>query len=65
MYIFGQGIDNADYAEAMRYFRMSAEAGSVEGQSNVGLMYYSGRGMKSIEHLRSILFFSPNILVVW
>jgi hypothetical protein len=45
MYIFGQGIDNADYAEAIRYFRLSAECGSVEGQSNVGLMYYSGRGM--------------------
>lgn len=44
MYENGRGVV-ADYAEAVKWYRKSAEQGSVFGQSNLAFMYLSGRGV--------------------
>ena len=44
MYQEGQGVPQ-DYAEAVRWYRKSAEQGDVKGQSALGLMYERGQGV--------------------
>ena len=40
----GEGVPQ-DYAEAMKWYRLSADQGVAEAQTNLGLMYYHGSGM--------------------
>ncbi|TAE99434.1 MAG: sel1 repeat family protein, partial [Runella slithyformis] len=40
----GYGV-NQDYAEAVKWFRKSAEQGNANGQSNLEAMYYIGKGV--------------------
>jgi TPR repeat protein len=35
-----------DYAEAVKWYRKAAEQGDVKAQSNLGVMYASGQGVK-------------------
>jgi len=37
--------EDRDYREAVRWFRMAAEAGSPQGQYHLGQMYHMGRGV--------------------
>ena len=43
MYYNGQGIPQ-DYAEAMKWERLSAEQGYAPAQCTLGWMYHEGRG---------------------
>ena len=40
------GVDRLAIISAYRYFRAAAEGGLTEGQTNVGTMYFNGRGTK-------------------
>jgi TPR repeat protein len=42
---FGQGVDK-DYSRALRYFAQAAEQGWVDGQLQLGKMYYHGLGVR-------------------
>jgi TPR repeat protein len=44
MYAFGQGVPQ-DFAEAVKWFRRSAEQAEAVAQFNLGLSYESGRGV--------------------
>jgi TPR repeat protein len=47
--------DRRDFDEALRYFKLSAEAGNMNAQSNIGLMYFKGEGnmmFNSFSHCR-------------
>lgn len=44
MYRNGYGVTK-DYAEALKWYRMSAEQGSVMGCYNLGWMYEHGEGV--------------------
>ena len=44
MYAFGQGVDK-DYAEALQWFRKSAEQGVPQAQFNLGVFYENGYGL--------------------
>jgi uncharacterized protein len=40
-YVTGQGVQQ-DYKEAFKWYRLSAEQGYANAQSDLGLMYYHG-----------------------
>ena len=40
MYLYGKGVKQ-DYAKAFKLFTLAAEQGWVDGQLNLGHMYYS------------------------
>ncbi len=44
MYQFGRGVSQ-DYAEAVRWYRKSAEQGNATAQCNLGYMYEKGQGV--------------------
>src|SRR5262245_47601679 len=44
MYAKGQGVPQ-NYAEALKWFRLSAAQGNAAAQYNLGLVYDSGRGV--------------------
>jgi TPR repeat protein len=44
MYFNGNGVPKDD-AEAARWFRLAAEQGRADTQSNLGLMYANGQGV--------------------
>ena len=44
MYYEGQGVTQ-DYKAAVRWYRLAAEQGLAEAQSNLGFMYGKGRGV--------------------
>jgi uncharacterized protein len=44
MYGFGRGVPQDD-AEAVRWYRKSAEQGHPQAQYNLGYMYYYGYGV--------------------
>ena len=44
MYRNGYGVSQ-DYAEAVKWYRKSAEQGYASGQSNLGHMYENGLGV--------------------
>ena len=35
-----------DYAEAVKWYRKAAEQGEANAQSNLGVMYYNGHGVR-------------------
>jgi TPR repeat protein len=43
-YAQGLGVVQ-DYAEALKWYRLAAQQGSADAQSNLGLMYYNGQGV--------------------
>ena len=45
MYYWGYGVER-DYAEALRWYRKSADQGDATAQNNLGKMYYWGDGVK-------------------
>lgn len=48
-YQFGKNGYSKDYAEAVRYYRMAAEAGHAVAQNNLGQMYNMGWGVAKNE----------------
>ncbi len=40
MYMYGKGVTQ-DYTKAFKYFSMAADQGWVDGQLQLGIMYYS------------------------
>ena len=44
MYANGKGVPEDD-AEAVRWYRMAAEQSNASAQYNLGVMYYTGRGV--------------------
>jgi uncharacterized protein len=44
MYASGQGVPQ-DYAEAVKWYRLSAAQGDAMAQSNLGVMYVNGQGV--------------------
>ena len=42
MYEYGRGVGQS-LTEAVKWYRLSAEQGFAEGQSNLGYMYETGR----------------------
>ena len=56
MYAQGQGL-NQDYKEAVKWYRLSAEQGYADGQSNLGIMYAEGRGVTQ-DYLRAQMWFN-------
>lgn len=56
LYRDGKGGVEQDYAEAMRWYRMAAEKGDVNGQYNLGLMYATGDGVEKDYKEAMILF---------
>ncbi len=56
MYVKGQGV-KANNKEAIKWFRKSAEKGSVDAQNNLGVMYFNGRGL-SQDYVRAYMFFN-------
>ena len=44
-YFTGNRGRPADYAEALKWFRLAADQGNAEAQNRLGLMYYQGRGV--------------------
>ena len=40
MYMYGKGVDQ-DYTKAFKYFSLAADQGWVDGQLQLGIMYYS------------------------
>ena len=44
MYSNGHGVVQ-DYAEALRWYKLSAAQNNAEAQNNIGAMYYSGQGV--------------------
>ena len=45
-----------DYAEAVRWFRKAAEQGHAGAQSNLGVMYKNGQGVKR-DHAEAVRWF--------
>ena len=45
-YYYGRNGKTKDYAEAVKWFRKSAEQGNVDAQYNLGRMYNNGEGVK-------------------
>lgn len=45
MYLNGNAGFPKDYAEAAKWSRKAADQGNSSGQLNIGLMYYTGRGL--------------------
>lgn len=52
--LFQKGYDDyfkvGNYAEAIKYFRLSAEQGYAKGQHSLGLMYAHGSGVEQNYH---------------
>lgn len=44
MYFNGQGVPQ-DYKEAVKWYRLAADQGHDNAQSNLGLMYFNGQGV--------------------
>ncbi len=44
MYHAGHGVP-VNYAEAMRWYRMAAQQGYPRAQHNLGVLYFTGRGV--------------------
>ncbi len=45
MYMDGDGV-RQDYAEALKWFKLSADQGNPDAQWRLGLLYYSGEGVR-------------------
>jgi hypothetical protein len=56
MYYEGFGVPQ-DYAEALKWFRLSAEQGYVYAQSSLARIYRSGRGVPK-DHVESYAWYS-------
>jgi Asp-tRNA(Asn)/Glu-tRNA(Gln) amidotransferase A subunit family amidase len=56
MYANGYGVPEDD-AEAVRWYRMAAEQGSADAQSNLGVMYANGEGVVQ-DDARAYLWFN-------
>lgn len=54
MYLYGKGVER-DYEKAYKYFNAAAEQGWVDGQLNLGHMYFSKN-----RFLVEIRIFRPN-----
>ena len=54
MYDRGQGVKQ-DSAEAVRWYRRSANQGNAEAQFNLGLMYHIGRGVTQ-DYVQALLW---------
>ena len=44
MYGNGRGVPK-DYGEAVKWFRLAAEQGNADAQTNLGVMFQYGRGV--------------------
>lgn len=42
-----QAYDSGDYKKAVELYQKVAEQGNASAQSNLGVMYYSGQGVKT------------------
>ena len=56
IYFEGRGVTK-DYTEAVKWYRMAAEAGIVEAQNNLGFMYSKGHGI-SKDIIAAYMWFS-------
>ena len=55
-YYWGENGLERDYAQAARYYELAKDAGHVDGQYNLGLMYKNGQGVtKNNETMLSLL----------
>ena len=56
MYENGVGVPEND-ADAVKWYRLAAEQGNANAQSNLGVMYYNGEGVRQ-NNVRAYIWWS-------